>query len=480
MASMGMKLGATPATVPDILIADDDRDLQSVLKLHLTDWGYQVRCACNKHELLEQFYQQQPAVLLLDLQFGVDDGIELLDRLIREGASRPIVLLTAHGSIPTAVKAIQLGAFDFLSKPPDLNMLRKVVEHAIESGTSRDSVESDPPMLVAGESRAMRQVMQMVDEVAPTDAKVLITGESGTGKELVARAIHERSARSARNFVAVNMAALPDKLAESLLFGHERGAFTGADRTHLGWCETADKGTLFLDEIGEMDIALQAKLLRFLQQGAFHRVGSSLSRSVNVRLISATNRDTRKLVKDGLLREDLFYRLQVVEIEIPPLRSRREEIGPLVDYFLARSAHRHQKLRKGVSPEAMHLLEQYAWPGNVRELEHVVERLTILSRGDEITLADLPQHIGGQLSRTSLPSSPASQAGQDVNLRQMDVVERAAILDALEKSDGHAVTAALMLGIGQATLYRKIKRYDIALPRQRTRTKASRVARNER
>jgi two-component system, NtrC family, response regulator HydG len=450
----------------DLLLADDDPDVLEALRIYLGRFGWAPRVAANKAAVYEAIYRKTPGVVLLDLQFGEANGIEILERLTRDGFAAPIIMLTGHATVATAVGAIKMGAFDFLTKPVDLERLRLVLLDAVEHGTPVAAPPPDTPRLIAGQSPAMQKVLDTINEVAPTDAKVLITGESGVGKELVARAIHERSRRRQQEFVAVNMAALPEKLAESVLFGHEKGAFTGADRTHVGWCETANGGTLFLDEIGEMELQLQAKLLRFLQEGAYHRVGSSASRTVDVRLISATNRCSRRLVKDGLLREDLFYRLQVVEIVVPPLRDRREEIRPLVEFFLARAADRHGRPRKPLTTAALAAMESYSWPGNVRELEHVAERMVILTRDDELGVSSLPDHVALGIGLVPGSGSPAPSL-TDQDLRQMDQVQRRAILEALENAGGHAVTAARLLGIGQATLYRKLKRYQITLPRQR-------------
>jgi DNA-binding NtrC family response regulator len=337
-------------------------------------------------------------------------------------------------------------------------------------------IDDDMSQTMIGDSAAMEHVRHLIGAVAETDAKVLILGETGTGKELVARAIHEQSRRIAHPFVPVNMAALPRDLAESLLFGHEKGAFSGADAARKGCCETADKGTLFLDEIGEMDLYLQAKLLRFLQDGTVHRVGSSRPCPVDARVVAATNRSSEELVSDGRLREDLYYRLNVFPIVVPPLRQRREDIPLLAERFLRRVAERTGRGVAEFNSGAMEILQAYDWPGNVRELENLVERLVILARTPCIDADSLPSHLrrpGATSPGIDVPKAP--HVDDVPELRRMDRVERTAILDALSHSKGNVVAAARHLGIGQATLYRKIKRYNIdpATLRQAPRTRGA-------
>lgn len=319
--------------------------------------------------------------------------------------------------------------------------------------------------IILGVSDEIRRVHDLISDVAVTDAKVLILGESGTGKELVARAIHQQSRRSQSVFAPVNMAALPHSLAEGMLFGHERGSFTGAESQQRGWCEMADEGTLFLDEIGEMDLALQAKLLRFLQDGTFQRIGSNKLQRVDVRIIAATNRDPQRLVCDGRLREDLYYRLNVLPIIVPPLRERREDIAVLAKVFLKRAAHTHDKLLHDFTPGAISVLSHYDWPGNVRQLQNVVERLTILCSGDSIGVQDLPSEL---LDNTPL-FIPAVAERSGVPLAapssEMRDIEKDAIINALTQSNGNVVKAARALGLGQATVYRKMKRYKIRVER---------------
>ncbi len=473
------------APKPLVLIADDDPAIIKALEFRLKGWGYSVASALDKGQLLRSLQDQRPAVVLLDVRFGEHDGVELLQEVLAAPSSPTVIIMTAFGTIAGAVAAMRLGAQDYLTKPPDLPRLKFLVDDAVEAReeASLDSGSPAPPTRaetqaaarMIGESPPVQRLRELIAAVAPTDATVLILGESGTGKEVTARAIHAQSNRAARPFLPLNMAALPRELVESTLFGHERGAFTGADQAQQGAVEAADGGTLFLDEIGEMDIDLQAKLLRFLQERTVQRVGSSKLKSVDVRFIAATNRDPVEQVRNGRLREDLYYRLNVVPIHMPPLRERREDIPGLVRHFIHRVAGRYGKTIEGVSPEAMARLIEYRWPGNIRQLENLAERLVIFSRGPEIGLADLPGEV---LADSPLPSSavpPASPAfgsgpGESTPdqesdsgeiLRPIDQIEKQAIIDALRRSGGNVRAAAKLIGLGQATVYRKIKRYGI-------------------
>jgi len=450
---------------PLIFVADDNESLANFLARQLREWGYRTVTYLSKSLLMQRFPQEQPDLVLLDLQFGKDDGIGVMRDLLKIEPCLSIVLLTGHGSIETAVEAIRHGAYDFLTKPPDLQRLRLTLEHAIEKRLLSKRVEQlkklteqqDPSRRLWGDSPALKRLRELIESIAPTDVTALIQGESGTGKELVARAIHDQSRRSHGPFVPVNMAALPRELVESTLFGHEKGAFTGADQVRIGCCEGADGGTLFLDEIGEMDLDIQAKLLRFLQEREIQRVGSSRTRAVNVRIVAATNRDLQDQVKRGRFREDLFYRLQVVPLDVPTLRERRGDVPLLVTRFLERAVARHGKDVAGFTPEALVLLTNYDWPGNIRQLENLVERLVILSRTSEIGYDDLPEEI-----RTFAATTTPSAVGlSHLKVIPIEQVEKRAILEALKKSNGNVRDAAKLLGLGQATVYRKIKGYGV-------------------
>ena len=471
---------------PLIIVADDDPNILRLMEFHLQKQGCVVRCAIDKATLYEHLAVAAPVLLLLDLRFGDHDGVEVLQELIRRDPTLNVAMLTAHGSIDTAVSAIKLGAFEYLTKPPDLNRLRVAVNHAVEKHRLRQRIEQLEQLVgdqsgsrpLWGESAALRRVQDLIASVAPTDATVLILGESGTGKELVARAIHEHSPREGKPFVPVNMAAMPRELVESTLFGHEKGAFTGADQVQKGCCEAADGGTLFLDEIGELEPELQAKLLRFLQERTIQRVGSSRIFRVDVRILAATNSDPEEQVRTGRLREDLYYRLNVVPIRVPPLRERREDVGVLATLFLQRSAARLKRDLGGFTADALAILTRYDWPGNVRQLENVVERMSILARGPEIGIETIPDDIrDGVVHRpfdgvgtSRAPSESASGAPGAVTLPSVAAnkpslaikdMERQAIVDALTKSGGNVGEAARILGLGQATVYRKLKRYGM-------------------
>jgi DNA-binding NtrC family response regulator len=463
-----------PNSLPLVLIADDDAHVLRALEHHIGGWGCRVACAARKADLYELLSRALPALLLLDRRFGEYDGIELLQELKQTYPDLTVVLLTAHGSIDSAVTAIKLGAYDYLTKPPDLMRLQVVVHHVLEKHRLSQRIRrleeqlnrrEDDGALLWGESPAMRQVQELIASVAPTDATVLILGENGTGKELVARRVHTLSPRRAGPFVPVNMAALPRELIESTLFGHEKGAFTGADQAQIGCCESADGGTLFLDEIGEMDVALQAKILRFLQERSVMPVGSSRARAVNVRVLAATNRDLQEQMRRGQFREDLYYRLNVVPIVVPPLRGRREDIDLLAARFLERSAARHRKPVTGFSRAAMAVLTQYAWPGNVRQLENLVERLVIFCPGGEIGADLIPAEFRNDADEPPVPAptapAPVPSAPPAADIRPIDEMERQAIVDALAKCNGNVREAAKLLGLGQATVYRKIKRYGL-------------------
>lgn len=461
---------------PLILLADDDPDLIEAVSFHLRRWNYQVDAVQDRKRLSAKLQSCQPALLLLDLQFGADDGLDVYGEVSKSFPELLTVFLTAHGSIDVAVRAVKMGAFDFLSKPPDLARLRMVVMHAVEKYQYRarlkqleDLVESrgdERPML--GRGPAMQRVREAILEVAPTSATVLIHGESGVGKELVAREIHERSGRARGLFVPVNMAALPGGLVESALFGHERGAFTGAEKSQKGWCELAHRGTLFLDEIGDMEFGLQAKLLRFLQDQSFQRVGSNQTLSVDARIVAATNRDPRRLVDEGRLRADLFYRLNVVPIALPPLRERRDDIELMANWFLRKAAEKHGKTAASFSPAATRRLTAYDWPGNVRQLENVVQRMVIFGRGEELGTEGLPPEIL-EATRDVDPTDNAldpRDGDPEGGLTEFERMEKKAIVESLARSGDNVVEAARFLGIGAATVYRKLKRFGIELPRE--------------
>jgi DNA-binding NtrC family response regulator len=444
---------------PFVLIADDDPFVFDALAHHLRGWGCRVAGAADKVTLVRLLAEECPDLLLLDLRFGEHDGVELLQELRRSHPGLFVVLITAHGSIDTAVSAIKLGACDYLTKPPDLNRLHALVRQAATRPSPTRGKPTDPPQPVWGDSTATRDLREQIAGVAPTDAPVLITGESGGGKEVVARELHKQSNRSSGPFIHVHLAALPANQAESTLFGKEGGP--------SGAFEAADGGTLFLDEISEAGPDVQGRLFRFLEERAVPRGGSS--RPVDMRLVTATNRDLTALVRAGTFREDLYYRLNVVPLTVPPLRDRRDDVPVLADYFLRRSASRYRKSARHFSPEALERLRTHCWPGNIRQLENLVERLVIFSRTPEIGLDQLPPEFNGGRGGVDLPTElPSAGSGEKdaegQELRPIDKMERQAIVAALGRSGGNVREAARLLGLGQATVYRKIKRYGLPLP----------------
>lgn len=416
-------------------------------------------------------------LVLTDLRMPGMDGIAVLKHVKESRAKVPVLLITAFGTIETAVEAMKIGADDYLGKPIDLYELRKRVEAHVEKHRLSLRVNELQARLderfgfenIVGTSRSMLDLFQQVKMVAPTRATVLIYGESGTGKELIANAIHHNSERKGRRFLPVNCAAIPANLMESELFGHEKGSFTGAIRSHPGKFEQADGGTLFLDEIGELPLELQAKLLRVLEEHAVTRVGSTRPLKVDVRIIAATNKDLGVQVASGEFREDLFYRLKVVELRIPPLRERRGDIPLLAKAFLKELANEHDKEISGFSEEVLSALTAHDWPGNVRELRNVIEHMVVFSRGDTIESVSLPAGFKSAEtkdtvpSRGSVPSSPEVHPFNNEEILPLEVLEKRAILDAIEKTGGNRTKAASRLGIGLRTLHRKLKQYNTDL-----------------
>ena len=449
-----------------ILVVDDDDAHRGMLRMMLQAWGYSVDEAADGDLAVEAVRAKPYDVVLTDVRMGRMDGIHALRGILDYNPALPVVLMTAYSSVETAVDALRLGAYDYLTKPLDFDALRETLQRAVDH--SRMSVENrelrrqlseaaaGPEIL--GRSPAVSAMREIIATVAPTEATVLITGESGTGKELVARAVHGASARANKPLVTVNCAALAENLLESELFGHERGAFTGADRRREGRFLQADGGTLFLDEIGEMPLSLQAKLLRALQQGEVQRVGSDSPITVDVRVIAATNRNLREEVEQKRFREDLFFRLNVISIEVPALRERSEDIPLLAAHFLEKFAARNRKNVKGFAPQALDMLRRYSWPGNVRELQNAVERAVILCTGDLITGPELPASVTGAAEQAApVPeTAEASLAGLS-----LEALERRAIEDTLRQTEDNKSEAARRLGITRATLHNKLRKYGL-------------------
>ena len=442
-----------------VLIVEDEDNMRRMLGALLRRAGYRVLEARDGAEALGVLDDAAVHAVVTDLKMPRMNGLELLEATRRRRGSLPVILLTAYGTIGSAVEALKQGAFDYLTKPFDPDEVQQVVEKAVRTSELQQSEarlepDEDPYKLLLGNSRALREVKRMIERVAPTTATVLITGETGTGKELVAQSVHLQSDRREQAFVKINCAAIPESLLESELFGHEKGAFTGAARRKPGRFELANGGTLFLDEIGEMPRSAQPKLLRAIQDGRFYRVGGTHIIDVDVRLAAATNRDLEQDVREGRFREDLFYRLKVVPIHMPALRERREDIEPLVQFFVDRFARKLSRNIAGVDPAALAALHAHAWPGNIRELENVIERAVLLSDGSTITVSDLPEGVEPG------PAGPASLRDQ-VRDATRDL-ERRAIVEALDGAHGNVTHAAERLGLSRRGLQLKMRELEIS------------------
>lgn len=438
-----------------ILVVDDERAQREILEMILSSEGYDVTTASSGEAALKLAKEKRFDLVLTDLKMTGMDGIELLQRLLTLDSSIIVILLTAHGSIESAKEALRRGAYDYLEKPYDRDQLLDTTRRALGR---LDMLDTE----IISASPAMETVKKMILKVAGSSSTVLIRGESGTGKELIARAIHNMSPRADQPFVSVNCAAINENLLESELFGHEKGAFTGAHAEKKGLFEVANHGTLFLDEIGELDIGLQAKLLRALQEREIRRVGGTRPIKVDVRVVAATNRDLRAMVQDGRFRDDLYYRINVLSIDVPPLRERREDIPVLIDYFLRKHTRNTSRLIRGLTPEARRLMLDYSWPGNVRQLESAIERAILLSEGDQITVEDLPLEVRQETRPASegifkLPPEGIS----------FEDVERDLILQAMERTDYNITKAAKLLGITFRTLQYRLEKFGIKRPERR-------------
>ena len=444
---------------PVILIVDDEKNTREGLARALRD-EYAVAEAENGLRALEWLETHHADVVLSDLRMPGLDGMALLSRLLGRDPKPVLILLTAYGNIETAVEAMKRGAYDFLAKPVNLDRLELLLKRALterQMGAENQRLKAQLDSKygfenILGTSAAMQEVFDTIRQAAPTRATVLIQGESGTGKELVARALHQCSPRAQGPFIPVHCAALSPTLLESELFGHEKGAFTGAQERRRGRFEMADGGTLFLDEIGEIDPSLQVKILRVLEERKFERVGGTETLHVDVRLVAATNRDLKKMVEEGKFREDLFYRLFVVNLTLPPLRERDGDIVLLAQHYLKALAAEHGKKASGITPDAMDLLSAYPWPGNVRELRNVIERMVVLGSGEKLTVRDLPPSFRLAAGRAESAARPGSA------LRD---AERQLIEEALRKNKGSRTKAAQDLGISRRTLHRKINEFGL-------------------
>lgn len=449
-----------------VLVVDDDNAHRGMLKTMLRSWGYVVEEATDGDEAVALAKEKPFDVALSDVRMARVDGIEALKAIMAYNPALPVILMTAYSSVETAVDALRAGAYDYLVKPLDFDLLKETLEQAIERSRHgienrelrRQLSESSEIPQILGKSEAMQSLLGYISAVAPSDATVLITGESGTGKELVARALHNGSSRAGKPMVTVNCAALTENLLESELFGHEKGSFTGADKRREGRFAQADGGTIFLDEIGEMPLSIQAKLLRALQEGEIQRVGSDAPIKVDARVIAATNRDLRQEAKEKRFREDLFFRLNVIAIETPPLRDRSDDIPLLATSFMQRFAEKNRKNIKGFSPQAFDCLLRYSWPGNVRELENAVERAVILCRGDLIAESDLPANVADAPARVESSGDEPSLSLAGMSL---DMLEKQAIETMMKETGDNKSEAARRLGITRATLHNKLRKYGI-------------------
>ncbi|MBI4661259.1 MAG: sigma-54-dependent Fis family transcriptional regulator [Verrucomicrobia bacterium] len=475
-----------------LLLIDDEADVQYSFRRIFDSPQIQLTAASSGEEGLKILPKLKPDLVVMDVRMGGLSGLETLRRLRQIDAKLPVIIMTAYGTTHTAIEAMKLGAYDYLLKPFDVPKLKQVIAAALHASRVMRQVVSYQPMLesedyalgIIGRSESMQNVFKLIGQLASSDATALITGESGTGKELVARAIYHHSRRSEQPFLAINCAAIPENLLESELFGHEKGAFTGAVAQRVGKFEQCHDGTIFLDEIGDMSLQTQTKILRVLQSGTFERVGGNQPVQVDVRVIAATNKALEQAVAAREFREDLFYRLNVVRIHLPPLRERREDIPLLINYFLQKIAQSQIQPPRCIDPEAVGALEKFHWPGNVRELENVIRRALVVAKGEVILRDDLPPDVvaaPGSLrsAASSLASSPAvapSSEAPDVSslaqalfrwartdsqLRIIPAVERELIINALAETKGNQVQAAKLLGITRATLRKRIEKFGI-------------------
>ena len=457
-----------------ILVADDHDALRRGLALSLTAAGHEVEEAPNGNAAIERLHDGHFDVVVSDLRMGGSDGLDVLRTTRAMHPSTSVILMTAFGSVSTAVEAMKHGAFDYVQKPFEIEEMEVKVEKALELRRLRHELdylrteqqENYNFERIIGSSDALQRVLAIVRKVAKSNSTVLVRGETGTGKELVAGAIHHNSLRSSRNFVKVNCAALQENLLESELFGHEKGAFTGADRQRIGRFEQADGGTLFLDEIGDMSPNTQAKILRVLQEHEFERLGGTRTLKVDVRLIAATNRDLSKMVAAGQFREDLYYRLNVVTVENPALRDRKDDVLPLAMFFLRRFSGELKKKLDGLDADAQKLLVRYNWPGNIRELENTIERAALMAEGRMITVEDL--RLGDGAATPGSPRDTSSVVRIPPTGIALEDIERQAIVEALRMSNWVQKDAADLLSISPRVMNYKIKTLAIEIPRRRT------------
>ncbi len=447
-----------------ILIIDDEETQRSILKGYLEKKGYKIYSASSGTEGIDLIRRNMIDIVLSDYKMPDKTGLEVLETVKEINPEISFVILTAYGTIENAVKAMRLGAFDYISKPVDLDELDLLLERIIENKNLKSEIlllknqlkEKFKIDSFISQSPKMEEVLSIAARSADSKATVLITGESGTGKEVLAKAIHYASSRKDKPFVAVNIPALPETLLESELFGHEKGAFTGADKAKKGRFELADGGTIFLDEIGDIPLNLQVKLLRVLQEHQIERVGSVENINIDVRIIAATHQNLEQKIKDGSFREDLYYRLNIVSLYLPPLRERKEDILPLIDHFVEKYSKENNKKKLSLSKEAVDLLIKYNFPGNVRELENAIERAVVLCRSDVITVNDLPNVIKGFKAEKEMVTNENTSL-----IEQVEALEKKLIFDALSKTNGNQSQAGRMLGLTERNLRYKMQKYEI-------------------
>ena len=442
-----------------IVVVEDSTEMRALLEDELREKGYEVFSASSGDEALDVVARVSPEAVVTDLVMPGMKGNELLAELRTRYEDVPVIIMTAFGSIDSAVESMKGGAFHYLTKPFRIDQLVDTLENALsglrwkrELEELREAASRGDQIPMVAENRAMRRALDLVRRAAPADSPVLIRGESGTGKELLALAVHAQSPRHSKPLVVVNCSAIPETLLESQLFGHRRGAFTDAREDRVGLFQAAEGGTLFLDEIGDMPFGLQAKLLRVLQQKEVHPLGAQAPVRIDVRIVAATHRDLEQLVEQGRFRQDLYYRLNVIAVHVPPLRERPEDIAPLIAHFLAKHGRRLERPGCTLSTEAMARLRGHSWPGNVRELENVIERALVLGRGQAIDVEDLPEPLVGR-------SGPRVESAEEV--RMLVDVERDQIIKALRATRGNKTAAARFLGLDRKTLYRKIEAHGI-------------------
>ena len=468
-----------------LLLIDDEADVLYSFRRIFDSPEIELTTASSGEEGLKLIPQLKPDLVLMDIRMGGINGLETLRRIRQLDTKQLVILMTAYGTTQTAIEAMKLGAYDYLLKPFDVPKIKEIVANALKAARDMKQVVSYQPLLESedyelgfvGGAESMQQVFKLIGQVAASDATALITGESGTGKELVARAVYHHSNRNSQPFLAVNCAAIPEQLLESELFGHERGSFTGATNQRIGKFEQCNKGTIFLDEIGDMTPPTQTKILRVLQSGTFERVGGNSPIKVDVRVIAATNKPLEQAVAARQFREDLFYRLNVVRIHIPPLRDRRDDIPLLVNYFLKKIARDLGREPKSIATAAVRALEKYHWPGNVRELENVIRRAHVIAKSEAILPGDLPTEVTGHgATNGPVPTTAAdgstTDAGmlarqlfqiakRDPKLKIIPTVERELVIQALKEMDNNQVRAAKLLGITRATLRKRIEKFGI-------------------